>query len=229
MLTKRFVQEIERKTVWKIKRYGDESDAKRGRIYEARAALELFGKPQITYIRGGVLGAVANSDILFKKLQMFFASLRQNSLKEFKHFMKDFMRTFKHLFTGNVMLNEGINELWTLVCSSSGTEFDNTNAYLGVGDDTTAESATQDKLQAEVNATNYLYKAMDSGYPTYGSDQKATWRATFGGSDANFSWQEFTVANGSSGTAKNLNRKVSDQGTKTSGQQWQLELSITLS
>ena len=225
MLTKRFVQEIERKTVWKIKRFGDESDAKKGRIYEARTALELFGRPQVTYIRGGVLGAVANSDILFKKLQLFFASLRQNSLREFKHFMKDFMRTFKHLFTGNVMLNEGINELWTLVCSSSGTLFDNSNAYLGVGDGTTAEDATQTGLVG----TNKLYKAMDASYPTYGTSQKATWRATFEGSDANFDWQEFTVANGSDDSAKNLNRKVSDQGTKTSGQQWQLSLEITLS
>jgi len=129
--------------------------------------------------------------------------------------------TIKH----NCLLNEGINELWTLVCSSSGTKFDNANAYLGVGDGTTSESATQTGLQG----TNKLYKAVDTGYPTYGSDQKATWRATFQGDEANFSWQEFTVANGNSDTADNLNRKVSDQGTKTSGQVWELTLEITLS
>lgn len=130
------------------------------------------------------------------------------------------------VFEGNIMLNEGINELWTLACSSSGTKFDNSNAYIGVGDSTTAEDAAQTGLQA---STNKLYKGMNSGYPTYGTDQKATWKATFGSSEANFDWNEFTVANGNSDSAVNLNRKVSAQGTKTSGQTWEISLSITLS
>ena len=128
-------------------------------------------------------------------------------------------------FEGNVLLNEGINELWTLVCSSGGTKFDNSNAYLGVGDGTTAEDASQTGLQG----SNKTYKAVDTGYPTYGTNQKATWRATFTETEANHAWQEFTVANGNSDSAVNLNRKVSDQGTKTSGQVWQLTIEITLS
>lgn len=133
-------------------------------------------------------------------------------------------------FEGNILLNEGINELWTLVCSSSGTKFDNANAYLGVGDDNTAESASQTGLNPSGGSgLNMLYKPMDSGYPTYGTNQKATWRATFQGNEANFHWYEFTVANGSGNAAKNLNRKVSDQGTKTAGQVWELTLEITLS
>lgn len=126
----------------------------------------------------------------------------------------------------NMLLNEGINMLWTLVCSSSGTKFDNANAYLGVGDSSAAESATQTGLQA---TTNKYYKAVDASYPTYGTSQKATWRATFSGSEANFAWQEFTVANGNSDAAVNLNRKVSNQGTKISGQVWELTLEISLS
>jgi len=128
-------------------------------------------------------------------------------------------------FDGNILLNEGINELWTILCSSGGTKFDNANAYLGVGDGTAVEDATQTALQG----TNKFYKAMDTGYPTYGSGQKAVWKATFQGTEANFSWQEFTVANGNSDAAVNLNRKVSDQGTKTSGQVWELTLEISLS
>lgn len=136
--------------------------------------------------------------------------------------------SYEDKFIGkNLLLNVGINELFTILCSAaSGTKFDNTNAYLGVGDSNTAAAAAQTGLQA---ATNKLYKAMDVSYPTYGTSQKATWRATFGGSDANFAWQEFTVANGGTGSDKNLNRLVSDQGTKTSGQVWQLTLDITLS
>ena len=127
---------------------------------------------------------------------------------------------------GNIMLNEGINEIWTLNCSSSGTEFDNANAYLGVGDSNAAENATQTGLQA---ASNKLYVGMDGGYPTYGTAQKATWRSTFTGAQANFAWQEFTVANGGSDASVNMNRKISDQGTKTAGQTWELTLEITLS
>jgi hypothetical protein len=131
------------------------------------------------------------------------------------------------MFEGNILLNEGINELWTLVAGTGATKFDNGNAYLGVGDDgTTAEGATETGLEA---VTNKYYVAMDGAFPTYGTSQKATWRATFTGALANFSWQEFTVANGSSNSAKNLNRKKSDQGTKTSGQVWELTLEISLS
>jgi hypothetical protein len=126
---------------------------------------------------------------------------------------------------GNILLNAGINQLWTILCSSGGTKFDASNAYLGVGDSSTAEAATQTDLQA---ATNKLRKAMDASYPTYGTSQKATWKATFGGTDANFAWNEFGVFNASTGGTM-LNRKVSAQGTKTSGQTWELTLDITLS
>lgn len=126
----------------------------------------------------------------------------------------------------NLALNEGINLVWTLVCGGAGTAFDNSNAYLGVGDSSVAEAATQTGLQA---ATNKLYKAMEAGYPTYGTSQKATWRSVFGASEANYAWAEFSLSNGDSDTAVNLNRKVSAQGTKISGQIWTLQMEITLS
>lgn len=127
---------------------------------------------------------------------------------------------------GNLLLNEGIAELWDLACGlGAPTAFSNANARIGVGDSNTAESAAHTGLQA---STNKLYKAMESGYPQR-SGQTVTWRAVFGSTDANFAWNEFTVANGSSDAAKNLNRKVSTQGTKASGQTWTLDLAITLS
>ena len=127
-------------------------------------------------------------------------------------------------FDHNGLTNAGINELWTLVCGTGGTQFDNSNAYIGVGDSSTAFDATQTDLQG----TNKLRKGMESGYPTYGTGQKATWKASFGGSEANWSWQEFAVFNAGSGGTM-LNRKVSDQGTKTSGQTWVVTLEISLS
>ena len=38
----------------------------------------------------------------------------------------------------NVALNEGLQELINLLCGISGTPFNNANAYIGVGDSTTA-------------------------------------------------------------------------------------------
>lgn len=48
----------------------------------------------------------------------------------------------------NILLNIGINEIWTLVCSGGGVRYDAANAQLGVGDATTAEAATHTSLQA---------------------------------------------------------------------------------
>lgn len=126
---------------------------------------------------------------------------------------------------GNLLLNEGIAELWDLTCGlGSPTAFNNANARLGVGDSATAAAASQTDLQA---ATNKTYKAMSASYPSR-SGQTVTWRAVFGSSDANYAWEELVIDNGS-GAGKTLNRKVSAQGTKASGQVWTLDLSITLS
>jgi hypothetical protein len=46
---------------------------------------------------------------------------------------------------GNMLLNEGIGEFLDLACGlGTPTAFSNANAYIGVGDSTTAESASQD-------------------------------------------------------------------------------------
>ena len=128
-------------------------------------------------------------------------------------------------FDHNCFLNEGINELWSLVCGIGGVKFDNTNAYIGVGDSDTAAAAAQTGLQG----TNKFYRPMDAGYPTYGTDQKATFRATFAIGDANFTWKEITIINGDDDTHDNLNRKVQAMGLKTSAvnRVTTVELSIT--
>ncbi|MDD4081843.1 MAG: hypothetical protein PHD05_00515 [Sphaerochaetaceae bacterium] len=126
--------------------------------------------------------------------------------------------------TKNGLLNEGINSIWTLVCGGSETAFNNTYARIGVGDSDTAHAASQTDLQA---SSNKLYKAMDESYPTYGTDQKAVFKSSFGTDEANFAWNEWSVDNGSS-AAKNINRKVESLGTKTSGT-WALTVEISLS
>lgn len=130
----------------------------------------------------------------------------------------------KSEFNGNVLLNEGIAALLNLLTGAAETAYSNANAYLGVGESTTAASASQTGLQGATTT----FKAMESGYPSI-SGQTVTFRSVFGADDANNAWQEFTVANSNSDAGVNLNRKVDDQGTKASGQSWTLDLEITFS
>jgi hypothetical protein len=130
--------------------------------------------------------------------------------------------------SGNVGLNEGIAELLDIGCGlGAPTAFDHDHAYLGVGSDATEASASQTGLLA---ATDKEYVAMEDNYPAR-SNQSVSWRSVFGTSAGNFAWNEFTVANGSSNSAKNLNRYVpaTSPGTKGAGSTWTLTLTITMS
>jgi len=125
----------------------------------------------------------------------------------------------------NCLLNTGIDEIWDLVTGAvSGAShiFDNAAAQIGVGDSNTAADATQTDLQA---ATNKTYKGMESGYPT-STSQKATFKASFGSSEANYAWEEWVVKQSTSAIC--LNRKVESLGTKSTGT-WTLEVEISLS
>ena len=123
---------------------------------------------------------------------------------------------------GNCLLNSGIDEMWDLVVGDSANHFNNASAQVGVGDSNTAASPSQTDLQASTNKT---YKGMDTGYPT-STAQKATFKASFGDSEANFAWNEWVIKQSTS--AKCLNRKVESLGTKSGGT-WTLEVNITLS
>jgi hypothetical protein len=127
---------------------------------------------------------------------------------------------------GNLLLNAGINQIWCLVCGTGGTQWTNALAYMAVGISTVAENATQAALGGTGTAGSAT-ATMDATYPTYGTSQLATWRATFGTAVANFAWNEIAVLNGAAGTL--MNRKVSAMGTKASGTTWVATLQITLS
>lgn len=126
---------------------------------------------------------------------------------------------------GNLLLNEGITSLLTLLIGGSETPFNNGNAHIGVGDGTTAASASQTGLVG----TNKTYAPMDSTYPQV-SGNVVTFRSTFGPDKGNHAWREFTVANGLSDSAKNLNRKVETAlRTKASPDTWVIQLQVTIS
>jgi hypothetical protein len=125
---------------------------------------------------------------------------------------------------GNLLVNAGIALMLDLLIGAGGTVYSNANAYLGVGDSTTAAAAGQTDLQA---ASNKVRKAMDSTYPQR-SSQTLTFRSTFATTDANFSIQEQAIFNASS-SGTMLNRKVTDLGTKTSASTLQLTMTVTIS
>lgn len=124
---------------------------------------------------------------------------------------------------GNLYVNAGIALTLDLLIGAGGTVFSNANAYLGVGDSSTAASASQTNLQA---ATNKLRKAMDATFPSRAS-QTLTFKSTFGSGDANFAWEEWAIFNDSTAGTM-LNRKVQSFGTKSGGT-WVLTATFALS
>lgn len=120
------------------------------------------------------------------------------------------------------LTDAGRNHLVQAGIGAGPTFFNNANAFIGVGDSTTAFSAAHTDLQA---ATNKLRKAMDATFPSGGTNV-ITFRSTFGTSDANYAWQEWGVFNASSAGTM-LSRKVESLGTKTSAQTWQFQVVLT--
>lgn len=116
----------------------------------------------------------------------------------------------------------GRNHLVQAGIGAAVTAFNNANAYIGVGDSTTAFAAGQTDLQA---ASNKVRVAMDATYPTGGANV-ITFRSTFGTGVGNFAWEEWGVFNASSAGTM-LNRKVESLGTKTSAQSWQFTVTLT--
>jgi hypothetical protein len=124
---------------------------------------------------------------------------------------------------GNLLVNVGIQLLLDKLIGAAGTVFDATNAYVGVGDSTTAAAASQTDLQA---ATNKLRKGMEATFPSR-SGQTMSWKASFGSAEANFAWQEWGIFNASTAGTM-LNRKVESLGTKATGT-WTLQGDVTIS
>lgn len=122
----------------------------------------------------------------------------------------------------NMLLTNGVNLLWQLVCAAGGAALNATNTYIAVGDATTTAAASQTDLQA---ATNRLRKQV-SAAPVI-SANTVTFSATFGTSDANFAWSEVGVANASSGGVM-LNRFVTNLGTKSSASSWSINVTVTI-
>lgn len=127
---------------------------------------------------------------------------------------------------GNLLLREGIGEMWDLITGVGGTAYSEANARIGVGNGNAVAVDTQTALQGGSTA----FKAMESGYPTSAEspDVSAIFRSSFASGEGNFAWEEWSIDNGSSPN-KNLNRKAESLGTKVSGTTWVFTVTLTLS
>jgi hypothetical protein len=156
---------------------------------------------------------------------------------------------------GNLLLVGGVATLWQMAIGNGSTSsgnalcyINNANATIGVGDSNTAEVYTQQDLQA---ASNKYYQGMDASYPlttdvvlpgqttvkTITAASNASpisvtsnvivFKSTIGPSNANFVWNEWVIKNGTGGSSRAFNRKVSSLGTKSSGT-WALTAGIAI-
>ena len=110
-----------------------------------------------------------------------------------------------------------------LINDTSPTFYDNSNAFLGVGDDNTAFAVGQTDLQAVANKVRV---GMEATYPQR-TDNVLTFRSVFGSGVGDFEWAEWASFNHTS-AGDMLQRKVEALGTKASGS-WQLTATITVS
>ena len=142
---------------------------------------------------------------------------------------------------GDRVRDVGKNDAYIYECTTAGTSHATTEpTWVNTEGSTTADNTvvwtthTQaaNAAQTHLNGANQDILDMETGYPTL-TDQTLTFRGVADGSTANQSWQEFAITNGhaysnKNYTAKHLNRKISDQGTKASGQVWTVDGAVTL-
>jgi hypothetical protein len=120
-------------------------------------------------------------------------------------------------------------------------KFSTTFGRIGAGTSTAAASATQTSLQGDTGSgsTTSYYQVCGTApvIVTASTPATMTFTASFGGSVANFAWNEFATDNwnASGVTAQGLganevviNRGVSSQGSKATGQTWVATETISL-
>jgi hypothetical protein len=127
----------------------------------------------------------------------------------------------------NVIASAGWDRLLTLGIGGGGTAYASASARIGVGTATATANSGQTDLQAATGTANRNWQ-MVTGAGTVGTGtgaRRLSFVATFGTGEANFAWQEWGIDQGT--TSGNgavvgalLNRAVSAQGTKASGQTW---------
>jgi hypothetical protein len=136
----------------------------------------------------------------------------------------------------NLLVTGGWDRVLLLAIAGGGTTYASANARIGVGTATAAAASSQTDLSASTAAGSNRYWKQVTGAPTVGTGsavRRLAFVSTFGTGVANFAWAEAGVdaggADADNGAASNLlNRLVSAQGTKASGQTWTATFNIDM-
>lgn len=129
----------------------------------------------------------------------------------------------------NLITTGGWDRILSLAAGlqSTGT-YIGTGTRIGVGTATNAAASGQTDLQATTGPTARFFNLVTgNGVTSAGTAvRRLSFTATFATGDANFHWQEWGIDQATTGSGTGaasgvlLNRAVSDQGTKVSGQTW---------
>jgi hypothetical protein len=145
------------------------------------------------------------------------------NIKKFKHSKSGRLLLIDEFEFHNLVVNTGGAILLDLLAGAGGTAFNAANAYIGIGDSSTAAAVGQTDLQAASNKTRV---AMDSTFPSR-SGQVMTYKATFGTGVANYAWNEIALFNASSVGTMFSRALVSSPFTKTAGLSIQATYTLT--
>lgn len=131
---------------------------------------------------------------------------------------------------GNMLMYGGAAALFNRLTSSAPSvgPYDASNAFLGVGNGTTAVSPTQTDLQG----ASKVRVAMDASYPqlsdgTGSLNNFVVFKSTYTALVAIHAWSEWGLFNAAA-AGRMLNRRVQSFGTKPSGQVWTLTVTLSL-
>jgi hypothetical protein len=150
--------------------------------------------------------------------------------------IKPYSSTFDH--DCNLIVHAGWAALLGGIAGTSiGTKFSNTAGRVGVGTSSTAATAADVQLGGDTGGSSTTsYYQLVSGTPTITtSTAPATlvFAATFGSGNANFAWNEFGIDNGTASSVTTtstgyvfINHGISAQGTKASGQTWNITATL---
>lgn len=130
---------------------------------------------------------------------------------------------------GNLIVNNGVTRLLSLLTGAGGQAITSTSARVGVGDSATAETNADADLGAAAGGTHRQFETATVSTAT----RTLTLVAVFTTGEANFAWAEWGIDIGAptvaAGTTVNtlFNHKVVGLGTKTSASAWTFTVTVT--
>ena len=147
---------------------------------------------------------------------------------------------------GNILLIEGVRAIWERLAGYGDpmpAAFNESNSHIGIGGpqqvpegdagggelDQATNEATGLRADTDADAPDNVlnYQPMMTGFPVI-EDNRMTFKSEFSELDANGIWHEWTVANGDSNAAINLNLKNEPMGEKFEGAIWRITVEIRL-